>query len=370
MNTQELKNKIIEIGKLLWDKGLVTGFNGNISARVDANTLLITATGTSLGYLKLQDVILINISGEVLGEGRASSEKLMHTEIYKNLPQVQAVVHTHPTYTNGFFLANESFTPKTFEAKFYLGEVRSIEQTTPSVTDAAPVIKELQANNIVVLRNHGVVAVGPDLFRTFVLIQELEEQIKMDFVANHYQQMPTRGHVLQEQQNVSPSMQEQPLPTGGHLLEKVSPSPLPSEVPLKVKASQGNPLTQGKKYKLFSKEQIEEIVHLVNTDTQMQELGRKTAMNMDLAVCLQETGDIYSFKFENGRITKTGHDAQAEFLITASESIWRAVFNREIDPFVATTQKKMNLRGDFARISKWYAPCSRIFQLWTKVPVE
>ena len=60
---------------------------------------------------------------------------------------------------------------------------------------------------------------------------------------------------------------------------------------------------------------------------------------------------------------------QAEFLITANESIWRAVFNREIDPFVATTQKKMNLRGDFARISKWYAPCSRIFQLWTQVPV-
>ena len=125
-----------------------------------------------------------------------------------------------------------------------------------------------------------------------------------------------------------------------------------------------------KKYKLFSKEQVEEIVRLVNGDAQMQELGKKTAMNMDLAVCLQETGDIYSFKFENGRITKTGHDAQAEFLITANESIWRAVFNREIDPFVATTQKKMNLRGDFARISKWYAPCSRIFQLWTKVPVE
>ena len=199
---QELKNKIIETGKLLWDKGLVTGFNGNISARVDANTLLITASGTCLGYLKPQDVVLVNISGEVLGEGKASSEKLMHTEIYKNFPQIQAVVHTHATYTNGFFLANESFTPKTFEAKFYLGCVKSIEQTTPSVTDAAPVIKELQANNIVVLRNHGVVAVGPDLFRAFVLIQELEEQLKVDCAAVYYQRVaegtPTRGHVPRE----------------------------------------------------------------------------------------------------------------------------------------------------------------------------
>ena len=67
---------------------------------------------------------------------------------------------------------------------------------------------------------------------------------------------------------------------------------------------------------------------------------------------------------------ETGKDADAEFLITANEAIWRAVFNRQIDPFVATTQKKMSLRGDYARISKWYAPCSRIFQLWAQVPVE
>lgn len=93
-------------------------------------------------------------------------------------------------------------------------------------------------------------------------------------------------------------------------------------------------------------------------------------MNMDLAVCLQETGVVHSFKFRNGQIIETGKDVNAEFLITASEEIWRAVFNRQIDPFVATTQKKMNLRGDFARISKWYAPCSRIFQLWAQVPVE
>lgn len=327
----QLKNKIIETGKLLWDKGLVTGFNGNISARIDEQTVFITATGTCLGFLSPQDVVSMKLSGDVIGQGKASSEKLLHMEIYKNFPDIQAVVHTHPTYTNGFFLANETFTPKTFEAKFYLGEVKSVPQTTPSVTDAAPVIKELKASNIMVLRNHGVVAMGPDLFHAFVLIQELEEQVKMDLVSVHYAKKP--GAAVPAEASSAP--------VGAH-----------------------------KKYKLFSKDQIDEIVRLVNTDKQMQELGSKTAMNMDLAVCLQETGDTYSFKFRDGRITETGKDSNAEFLITANESIWRAVFNREIDPFVATTQKKMNLRGDFARISKWYAPCSRIFQLWAQVPVE
>ncbi len=323
--SEPLQTRIIDIGKLLWDKGLVTGFNGNISARLDAQTLLITATGTCLGYLRPQDILTMKVSGDVVGQGTASSERLMHTEIYKNLPAVSAVVHTHPTYTNGFFLANQTFSPKTFEAKFYLGEVKSIEQTTPSVTDAAPVLKELTANNIIVLRHHGVVAVGKDLFDAFVLIQELEEQVKMDLVSVHYK----GTHTVTQFQEPS-----------------------------------------AKKYKLFSGDQIKEIVRLVNSDAQMQELGSKTAMNMDLAVCLQETGDVYSFKFHNGQITETGKDTNAEFLITANQDIWRAVFNREIDPFVATTQKKMNLRGDFARISKWYAPCSRIFQLWAQVPVE
>jgi putative sterol carrier protein len=91
---------------------------------------------------------------------------------------------------------------------------------------------------------------------------------------------------------------------------------------------------------------------------------------MDLAVQMEETGQVYSFKFENGQIKNVTQNKDVEFLITAPKAVWRSVFKREIDPFVATTQKKMNLRGDFAKISKWYAPCSRLFELWQRVPVE
>ena len=331
--SQELKHKIIETGKLLWDKGLVFGYNGNISIRQD-NHVLITGTGTCLGYLTEKDIVTIDLEGNVIGEGKASSERYMHTSIYKALPNIKCVLHTHTTYTNGFFLNNDSFTPKTFEAKFYLGEVKAIPQTTPSVTDPAPVVDALRINNIVALKNHGVVSVGEELFRTFVLVQELEEQVKMDLVSVHYQH-----------KQIS--------------VETTGRSSL-----------QNNDVPSAKKYKLFSQDQIDEIVKVVNADAQMQELGTKTSMNMDLAVCMQETGDIHSFKFRNGKIVEVGKDGNAEFLITASEALWRAVFKAEIDPFVATTQKKMSLRGDFARISKWYAPCSRIFQLWTKVSVE
>jgi putative sterol carrier protein len=102
----------------------------------------------------------------------------------------------------------------------------------------------------------------------------------------------------------------------------------------------------------------------------MKDLGSKAHMTMTLAVKLNETGELYCFHFEDGSIIDVDQDQEAEFLISASESVWRAVFNRTLDPFVATTQKKMHLRGDFAKISKWYAPCSRIFELWAQVPVE
>ncbi len=212
-----------------------------------------------------------------------------------------------------------------------MGKVTAIPQTTPAVTDVSPVITELRSNNIVVLKNHGVIAVGEKLFDCFLLIQGLEEAIKTDAISRMY-----RKGIL------------------GSALESLS--------------TNLNVLT--KKYELFSQEQIDEIVRLVNTDSQMKELGAKTQMTMDLAVKLSETGKVYSFSFKNGAIVKVGNDENAEFLITANENIWKDVFNQKIDPFVATTQKKMNLKGDFARISKWYAPCSRIFQLWQKVPVE
>jgi len=342
----QLKKNMIAIGRLLWEKELASGLNGNISARVptkggsasggDESRLLLTATKTCLGLLQEKDILLTDHDGKVLEEGQVSTEKLLHTEIYKNFADAQTVIHTHTTYTNAYFLENDQLTPRIFESKVYLGEVKAVDQQTPSVTDAGPVIASLKKNNIAVLRNHGVVAMGENLFDCFLLIQCLEESVKIDAISRLYKRdrKPETG-------------------------DKSLSSSLKSQV--------SGP---ARKYKLFSQEQIDEIVKLVNTDKQMNDLGAKTQMNMDLAVQLNETGQVYSFSFANGRIVSVGNDEDAEFLISAPEKVWRSVFNREIDPFVATTQKKMNLRGDFARISKWYAPCSRIFELWQQVAVE
>lgn len=332
---KQLKEQMISTGRMLWEKNLASALNGNLSVRVDGDVILLTAHGTCLGMLQESDLVLMRLDGEVLEGGKVSTEKLMHIEIYKNYPDIKAVAHTHTPYINAYFLHNNKFIPSTFEAKFTLGEVKGIAQSTPSVTDTAPLIGDLKTTNIAVLRNHGVVSIGQTLFDCFLFIQTLEEQVKIDAIARLYAGATIVG------------------------LSKAAGTPERPNV--------GAP---GCKYVLFSQEQIDEIVRLVNNDPQLKELGAKTQMNMELAVQLNETGVVYSFKFQNGQIVAVSSNKDAEFLISASENVWRAVFNREIDPFVATTQKKMNLRGDFARISKWYAPCSRIFQLWAQVPVE
>lgn len=325
------KKEIIEIGTWLWDKDLASGTNGNISCRVDNAKYFITGRGTCLGRLKAGDIVLTDTDGKVYGQGQPSSEKLMHAEIYKHFPETQAVVHTHLTHAGGYFHVNDALTPSTFESRLYLGEITCVEQFTPTVTDIKPVIESLKKNNIMVLKNHGVLAMGKTLFDCFLLIQCLEESVKMDVVSRIYQQ----------------------------------------EAKIKAqdaKAEKG--AGSARKFKLFSKEQIDEIVRLVNSDAQLKKLGEATNMTMQLAVKMDETGQIYCFDFDKGRIKNVNANDNAEFVVSAPEKVWRAVFAREIDPFVATTQKKMILKGDFAKISKWYAPCSRLFELWQQAPVE
>ena len=279
---KQLKTNIIAIGRLLWEKDLVSGLNGNISARVEGDTILLTAHSTCLGLLHEKDILAMKLDGELLEEGSVSTEKLLHTEIYKNFPDVLAVIHTHTTFTNAFFLKYESFVPSTFEAKFYLGEIKSVDQKTPSVTEAAPVIQALKNNNITVLKNHGVVAMGKDLFDCFLLIQGLEDAVKIDALSRLYE---------------------------------IDDAPVAKNKPRSIAKSKDSKKASlsAKKYKLFSEEQIKQIVKVVNEDSQLKEMGEKTKMTMDLAVKLNETGRVYSFRFQNGRIAHVGKDKMRNF---------------------------------------------------------
>jgi L-fuculose-phosphate aldolase len=327
-----VKKEIIDIGRWIWEKDLSGGMSGNISARLSAGEILITGRGTCLGDLKETEVGCIDLDGKPLEKDfTPSSEKLFHTSVYKAL-DARAVVHVHPTYCNGYFAVHDKIAFDTFETRLTLGDIPVIDQATPTITDITPVIEALKSSNIVVLKHHGVVAVGETLRDAFFLAQTLEEAVKICCIKDLY----------------------------------ASRSP-----GLKSSAATEPVASSGEAFKMFSREQIDKIVVLVNADAKFRDLATQTALETKLAVVMDETGEAFCFHFSGGGIKSYATSSEgAEFVISGKADYWRAIFKRQLDPFAATTQKKLKLKGDFAKISRWYVPFNRLFDLWTAVGIE
>ena len=105
-NLLSLREEIVEIGRRVYNRGFVASNDGNISARIDSNRILITPTGVSKGFMKAEDLIIVDNDGNLLvGSERPSSETGMHTGIYRNRPDVNSVRHTHPPCATVFAVA-------------------------------------------------------------------------------------------------------------------------------------------------------------------------------------------------------------------------------------------------------------------------
>ena len=174
---KQLKNEIIDIGRRLYGLHLVVGSAGNLSSRLEDNLILITATQTELGALKDADILKIDLEDDSKNE-RLTTEFPLHRLIYKNFPN-QVVIHCHPAFTNGYFSVYSDIKLLTFETKLYLGKIPVVKQETPAVTRPEDVVEALRTSNLVVLKNHGVVAMGKTFKEAFNLIETLEEAVKI-----------------------------------------------------------------------------------------------------------------------------------------------------------------------------------------------
>jgi L-fuculose-phosphate aldolase len=89
----ELRQEVVRVGRLLWERGFVAATDGNLSVRLGAERLLVTTSGVSKGFLCADDLVVIDLNGEPVpsyrGQGRRpSSEILMHLEAYRQRPDV------------------------------------------------------------------------------------------------------------------------------------------------------------------------------------------------------------------------------------------------------------------------------------------
>ena len=113
LTEHELRREMVRVGRLMWERGYVAATDGNLSARLGSNRLLVTASGLSKGFLSDDDLIVIGLDGEPVSAYRArgkrpSSEISMHLEVYRQRPDVNAVVHAHPPLATAFSIAGVS----------------------------------------------------------------------------------------------------------------------------------------------------------------------------------------------------------------------------------------------------------------------
>ena len=178
--------EIINVSNEIYDKGLVSGKSGNISKRIKGSTgdiVAITPTLKSLSDLSQKDIVLVDMDGNVLTEGVPSSEVNMHLAIYKKRPDVDAIVHTHSTYATGF-----AFSSKKIKRLEGFGEIKkpylaSIEYEKPGSHELAEKVGEsINDEDVLILKNHGVICVADSLKEAKLLAIFVEESAKTQFI--------------------------------------------------------------------------------------------------------------------------------------------------------------------------------------------
>src|SRR6516162_9025546 len=170
MNIHKLKDQICEIGRRVYAKGFAAANDGNISVRLNDKEVLCTPTMVSKGYLKPEDLCVVDYEGKQLrGTRKRSSEILLHLAVYKHNPAVNAVVHCHPPHATAFAVAGEPI-PKCVlpEVEVFLGEVPiSIYETPGGQKFADTIIPFVKKCNTIILANHGTITFGPDLEKAY-----------------------------------------------------------------------------------------------------------------------------------------------------------------------------------------------------------
>lgn len=177
----DLKTLVHESGKKLLDLGLVSGTWGNISARVDDKTMVITPSGRKYEEVKPEEMVVVKINDlSYEGSVKPSSELKLHAEIYKTRKEVNAVIHTHQMNASTVAAARREVPPILDDMAQILGpSVRVAEYALPNTKKIVKAtIKALKGRNAALLANHGAVVIGRDMEEAFWGCQVLEKACK------------------------------------------------------------------------------------------------------------------------------------------------------------------------------------------------
>lgn len=175
------KEELVFLCKKLYERQLVTACDGNVSSKVSEKHLLLTPSGKNKGFLKPEEIIVLDFDGNVVeGNGKPSKEFPMHQAIYRERPETGGVVHTHPVYATAFALAGKNIPDNLLiESGVMLQGCGLAEYAKPgSVELAQKIVPLLPDCDAILLKNHGAITYGKDLMDAFNKMDVLESIAK------------------------------------------------------------------------------------------------------------------------------------------------------------------------------------------------
>ena len=187
---QQLRDEMVRVGRLMFEKGWVAANDGNISARLPDEDgearLLATPTGLCKGMMQPEDLIVTDLDGNrVRGTRERTSEMEMHLTIYGTRPDINAVVHAHPPAATGFAVAGRALNVGVLpEVIVCLGAVPLAEYGEPGTPALCEGMRPyLPKFDALLLANHGAVAYADDLFRAYHRMETVEHSARILLVA-------------------------------------------------------------------------------------------------------------------------------------------------------------------------------------------
>ncbi|MEN8193723.1 MAG: class II aldolase/adducin family protein [Bacteroidota bacterium] len=178
-NEWELKKLFVELGHRIWARNYVAANDGNMTVRLNDKEILTTPTGISKGFMTNDMIIKVDYDGKVISGNsnyRPSSEVAMHIDVYRERPDINAVVHAHPPYATSFAVAGIPLDKCVLpEAVIVIGAVPIAKYGLPSTMELPDNIRpHIKTSDVILLENHGALSLGVDLLSAYHRMETLE----------------------------------------------------------------------------------------------------------------------------------------------------------------------------------------------------
>lgn len=185
MNRVNMKKQLVEVAGMMYDRRLVNAFEGNLSIR-EGERIYITPSAVCKGMLTEDMVMVTDPDGRILeGTRKLSTETKLHLGAYSIRKDIGAVIHTHSPYATAFAVANQPLETKGYaEMMMLFKKIPLAAYGMPSSDEVFDGVKEYLAGyDVVLLANHGIMAVGRDAYDAFFKIEAAETIAKVLYLA-------------------------------------------------------------------------------------------------------------------------------------------------------------------------------------------